>query len=574
MEIRDPDVVRSHNVPAVGAAAEAMRTAGAVFGPPRSVVAILATAAFITCFDNNALWHEVSRLTQGREHVWSVSVAFFAMLLGTLNILLAVAALRRSLKPVLIAVLLLSALLGFFMSEYKIVVDPFMIQSVLETDRREVRDLITPSLVRHVALFGVAPSMLVALVPLVPLGPSGWGKDMAYRAGLVTASLVALVLAVYLAYQDLSVFTQRHRHVRMLMNPGYPIYALVQNIRGMSPQRRSRKALAPAAARRPHASRDRKTLFVLVVGETARADRFALNGYGRETNRYTRALGVTSFSRVASCGTSTAESIPCLFSSLGRAEFSRDRAQGRENLLELLQRLGVDVRWRENNTGCKGVCAGIEMERFGAADGGSCTVANGCYDEVLVADLERLAADPAKDHLLVLHQRGSHGPAYQNNTPAWAKRFSPECTSGQVTECTSAQIDNAYDNTILYSDWILAKVIESLRDWADLYDVAMLYVSDHGESLGEAGIYLHGFPYAIAPEEQIHIPMLFWASDGFYESRRISSACIKEQVDEPLSHDNVFHTIVSVFDVTTDWYRPALDVFAPCAGAARTGAPS
>jgi lipid A ethanolaminephosphotransferase len=444
--------------------------------------------------------------------------------------------------------LLLSAFVGFFMSEYKILIDPSMIQSVLETDRREVRDLVTLPLVRHVALFGVAPSILVALVPL---GTVGWGKDMIYRAGLVTASFATLALAVYVSYQDLSAFTQRHRHVRMLMNPGYPIYALVQNIRGMSPQRRSEKVLAPAAARLPRASRDKATLFVLVIGETARADRFALNGYGRETNPYSSVLDLTSFSDVKSCGTSTAESIPCLFSSLGREEFSRERAQDRENLLELLQRLSVDVRWRENNTGCKGVCAEIETERFDAADGALCTAENGCYDEILVSDLERLVVAPGKDQLLVLHERGSHGPAYQNNTPAWAKRFSPECASGQVTECTAAQIDNAYDNTILYNDWVLAKVIESLQ--------------------AEAGIYLHGFPYAIAPEEQIHVPMLFWASDGFYESRRISPDCVKEQRDQPLSHDNVFHTIVSVFDVTTDWYRRDLDAFAPCAGAMWAG---
>ncbi|HSG65538.1 MAG TPA: sulfatase-like hydrolase/transferase, partial [Gammaproteobacteria bacterium] len=281
------------------------------------------------------------------------------------------------------------------------------------------------------------------------------------------------------------------------------------------------------------------------------------------------ALGVTSFKRVTSCGTSTAESVPCLFSSLGHEAFSRRRAEGRENLLELLQRFGVDVRWRENNTGCKGICSRIETERFGAADGALCTDENGCYDEVLVAGLDRLAVDSSKDHLLVLHERGSHGPAYQHNTPDWAKPFVPECVSGQVTDCSTAQIDNAYDNTIVYSDWLLARIIDALGAQTERYNVAMLYVSDHGESLGEAGIYLHGLPYAIAPEEQTHVPMLFWASDGFYDARRISPACIKLEANEPLSHDNVFHTIVSVFGVATDWYRPDLDMLAPCVGAAR-----
>ncbi|HSG66659.1 MAG TPA: DUF1705 domain-containing protein, partial [Gammaproteobacteria bacterium] len=224
---------------------------------------ILATATFVTCFDNNALWSEISRLTLGAESRWAISAAFFAILVGSLNVFLAVTALHRSMKLVLIVVLMLSAMIGFFMSEYKILVDTSMIQSILDTDRREVRDLVTLSLLRHVGLFGIAPSILIALVPL---GPATWGRELSYRAGFVAASLVALVSVLYLSYQDMSVFTQRNRHVRMMINPGYPVYALVQNLRLTGPLAgKEDKDLAPAAARLPPASDEKKVLFVLVV---------------------------------------------------------------------------------------------------------------------------------------------------------------------------------------------------------------------------------------------------------------------------------------------------------------------
>jgi len=274
---------------------------------------------------------------------------------------------------------------------------------------------------------------------------------------------------------------------------------------------------------------------------------------------------------VTSCGTSTAESVPCLFSHLGRSGFTHAAAAANESVFGTLRRLGVEAHWRDNSSGCTYVCDPAHFEQFATRTATEFCDPTGCFDEILLQGIENLVADSSRDHFIVLHQRGSHGPAYHTDAPAWSKAFLPECDLPNLRNCDRDSIDNAYDNTILYSDWILAKVIESLEAQADRYDVAMLYVSDHGESLGEAGIYLHGFPYAIAPEEQLHIPMLFWASDGFYESRRISSDCIKRQVDMPLSHDNVFHTIVSVFDVTTDWYRPDLDAFAPCAGAVRAG---
>jgi lipid A ethanolaminephosphotransferase len=113
-----------------------------------------------------------------------------------------------------------------------------------------------------------------------------------------------------------------------------------------------------------------------------------------------------------------------------------------------------------------------------------------------------------------MHQMGSHGPAYSQRTPAAFKKFMPECTSSHLPDCSSEQLRNAYDNTIAYTDHVLGSAISWLRQRTD-YDGALLYVADHGESLGENNLYLHGLPYSIAPDVQKHVPWVTWLSPGF-----------------------------------------------------------
>lgn len=196
----------------------ALRT---MLSPPRSVIAIVATAAFIACFDNGTLWHEVWGSTPGTAVRWHVSIGCFAILLATLNVFFIVTAVRRSLKPVLIVSLLLSAALGFLMSEHVLLTD-------FAADRRELRDLVALSLARHVGLFGIAPSILIALMPL---GRAGWGRELAHRAGLVIASIAALLAVAAVSQPEISAFAHRSRRALTLVNPGYPIYALVRTIR-------------------------------------------------------------------------------------------------------------------------------------------------------------------------------------------------------------------------------------------------------------------------------------------------------------------------------------------------------
>jgi lipid A ethanolaminephosphotransferase len=308
----------------------------------------------------------------------------------------------------------------------------------------------------------------------------------------------------------------------------------------------------------------RPLLVVLVVGETARAANFSLGGYERETNPLLAAQPILYFPNVTSCGTNTAVSVPCMFSPFGQKRYSDTKAKSHESLLDVVQRTGVSVLWRDNNSGCKSTCdrvprhGGNELRREAFCDG------DGCFDEVLLEGLPRWIDGLQGDGLVVLHQQGSHGPAYYKRSPAAFKKFLPECADAAVEACSRQEIVNAYDNTILYTDFVLSRLIGLLEPAAGRFDVAMLYVSDHGESLGEGGLYLHGLPWLFAPSEQTHVPMLVWLSDGFSADRGIDRACLEQRRHESHSHDDLFHSVLGLFDVATRIYQPELDLFRPC----------
>jgi lipid A ethanolaminephosphotransferase len=360
---------------------------------------------------------------------------------------------------------------------------------------------------------------------------------------------------------------RENNELRLQINPAYPVWAAATfGMKSDSDALKARRPLdiqvAPTAvaARKP-------ALVVLVMGETARADRFSFNGYARDTNRYTRTHDVVNFPRVVSCGTSTAESVPCIFSGLGQARFLHAAAMASETLVGAMQRLGVSTFWRDNSTGCKNVCDEQHFEQRANWTHTDLCDGTGCFDELLLEDFDALVADRERDYLIVLHQRGSYGPAYHTDVPQWAKEFFPECDLPNLRNCDRAAINNSYDNTILYTDYFLSRVIDELEKRSAEFDTAMLYVSDHGESLGENGVYLHGLPYSMAPREQIDVPMLFWASPGFYAERaKVDPQCLRRSAQRDTSHDAIFHTLLPIFGLRSPVYDERLDLMAPCRG--------
>jgi lipid A ethanolaminephosphotransferase len=221
------------------------------------------------------------------------------------------------------------------------------------------------------------------------------------------------------------------------------------------------------------------------------------------------------------------------------------------------------VKWRDNNAGCKGACDRTGMEDL-SSQAPSPLCPGECYDAVLLEGLPDMLRRAERDTVLVLHQKGSHGPAYHLRYPQPFEIFKPVCRTNQLESCAPREIVNAYDNSIAYTDHNLSATIDLLKTQSGAFDTALLYVSDHGESLGEGGIYLHGLPWSIAPDTQKRVPMLFWMSDGFRSRFHVDRTCLQKRARDALSHDNLFHSILGLLDVQTSAYRGDLDLFRGC----------
>jgi lipid A ethanolaminephosphotransferase len=217
----------------------------------------------------------------------------------------------------------------------------------------------------------------------------------------------------------------------------------------------------------------------------------------------------------------------------------------------------VSVEWRENNSGCKHVCARVRQVDF-AGEGQS------HFDAAMTEGLRDELRSAAKDTLVIFHQAGSHGPAYSERYPHSFETFTPVCRGADLGHCERASVVNAYDNTIVYTDHVLAQDIELLKSLAAEYDSLLLYVSDHGESLGENGLYLHAAPYFIAPDEQTHVPLVMWMSDGYLARSQLDTACVRARAAQPASHDDVYHTVLGALGLHSDVYRRDRDLLAAC----------
>ena len=514
---------------------------------------------------NAALWRELqSRGVAQAQGGWLLTLTLAGMLAAALYALLSLFAWRRVLKPAIVLLLVATAGGAHFMWTYHIVIDSGMALNTMQTDWHEARALLTPRLVAVVLLGALLPSWLVWRIGI---DHRPWGRQALRNLCGFAAGIAIVAALILLSFQPLASTMRNHPQLRYLMNPLNQLWAAGQTALG---SRRSKGPVAPLGrdARLAASAGAKPRLLVLVLGETGRSGNFGVNGYERDTTPELAQAQAASFRNAWSCGTSTAASVPCMFSHLGRDGFLA-RQQDSENLLDVLQHAGLAVLWIDNQPGgCKGVCDRVPtVNTSGLADPQLCP--NGeCRDEILLQGLdERLAALPAarreKGVVLVLHQMGSHGPAYAQRTPPAFKKFMPECASSNLPDCSSGQLRNAYDNTIAYTDHVLGSTIAWLRQRSD-FDGALLYVADHGESLGENNLYLHGLPYAIAPDVQKHVPWVTWLAAGFEQGSGPSMQCLRARAETRITHDHLFHSVLGLMQVSTSAYRQALDAYAGC----------
>jgi lipid A ethanolaminephosphotransferase len=481
-------------------------------------------------------------------------VGLGALLTGAIAALLWLLAWPRLLRPVASALLVLAGVNSHFMWRYGVVMDPTMLANALHTDAREVRDLMSWSLLPAV-LFVAGPPLWALWRQTLPLR-GGWHRAGRNATGLL-AALALLVLAALINFQGLASLMRNHKDLRYMANPLNSVYAAARVAADRLP--RQAHPLLPvgedAALGASYARQARPPLLLLVIGETARAQNFGLDGYARDTTpalaRWRARGELVNFSQVRSCGTNTLVSVPCLFSPLARAQ-GGDQPADRENLLDVLQRAGLAVLWIDNQAGCKGVCDRVPHAYTNDHPVPALCPGGECLDEALLDGLDaRLdALDPAR------RARG-------------AVLVVDPIDSNALPECSQEELVNAYDNSIAYTDRFLDQALRWLRARAEQgrNDTGLVYVSDHGESLGENGLYLHGLPYALAPEQQTHVPMVAWFSPGLRARAGLSMDCLRARSGEPLSHDHFFHTVLGLMDVNTRARQPSLDALAPCAAA-------
>jgi lipid A ethanolaminephosphotransferase len=253
-----------------------------------------------------------------------------------------------------------------------------------------------------------------------------------------------------------------------------------------------------------------------------------------------------------------------MFSEIGRRDYDEDTIRNSQSLLHVLNRAGFKVLWRDNQSGCKGVCDGLPQEQFDDTTAPGLCADDHCFDEILLQGLDTVARDARGNLVLVMHMLGNHGPAYYKRYPDRFRRYTPTCDTAELRLCAQPDIVNAYDNALLYTDHVIAGTIAFLQRQAAAFDAALIYVSDHGESLGERGLYLHGVPYAIAPSEQTKVPMVWWLSPGFVSSFGLDRDCLARQAVQPATHDNLFHSVLGLLQVQTRDYDSALDISAAC----------
>jgi lipid A ethanolaminephosphotransferase len=525
---------------------------------------LLAAWFFIT-FTNYSFWQAAFKAI-GTDNLHSVLflAALYLLLITWLNQILSLLLLPWIWKPLLSILLLGAAATAYFMDSYGVVIDREMVRNTLMTDPREAGELLSLKLAIYLVFLGLLP---VILVLRSKTHYASFTKELGYKflTFVVTLVISGGIAAAY--YVDIASFARNNTYIRHMIVPVNYIGAIESYIRSnleggkvvVSPLGEDAKKGAKVTA-----AGQKKVLTVIVVGEAARASEFSLNGYARDTNPELSKLDIVNYRNVSSCGTETAVSVPCMFSKFTRSEYSDSKAKRSENLVDVLKHAGFDLLWKDNNSSSRGVAVRIgEQNVQELTVPGLCNKGE-CFDEILLYQLQDYIDKLNNDGVIVLHMKGSHGPAYYLRSPEKFKKFQPECRTNQLQDCPRQELINAYDNTIVYSDYVLSQVIKLLQENNQRFDTAMLYMADHGESTGEKGIYLHAAPYMIAPEEQTHIGALQWFSPSFLQRMKLDKNCLLRKADEPLSQDNLFHSVLGLLDVKTSAYDASLDMFASC----------
>lgn len=528
---------------------------------------LLMSLLFVVIF-NVYLWQDLfASLGPVSFSDYTFLASIFILLVLVINMVLTLFTGQKFYKISYTLILTISALCFYYINQYNIVIDKEMIRNVMETSVSEAKDLISLRLFLYLGLLALLP---LAFIAHTQIYPQRLWRRLWSQFKIISGSLMAITLTLYLSFPSYASLARNNHQLSHLILPTNFIfagvsYATEQFKSAQLPfQDISADAVQNTFFDNTLLPSKNKKVVIMIIGETARADRFSINGYPKETNPKLKNRQLINFKHTQSCGTNTATSLPCLFSNLSRKQYNHKTASNRANLLDFFKQVGIDVQWRDNNTGCKGLCARTAFQDMSTLTDDPLCNTGECFDEILLKGLARQINTDPNDQVIVLHQQGSHGPAYFRRYPPEFEVFKPTCHSIQLQNCSQAELDNSYDNTIVYTDYFIDKTMQLLESLPDDTDASLIYIADHGESLGENNLYLHGTPYMIAPEAQTHVPFLYWQPQSQRATAQVDMNCLKNSQNQPLSHDNIFHSMLGYLEINSAYYQPDLDLFSAC----------
>lgn len=529
----------------------------------------LLLAIFITLIPNIAIYTDVYHILSKLDNFsigFVISIPFFFIF--AYNIIFNVVTWPFITKPLSVILILLSCALFFAEYNYGIFFDRNMIQNIFETDASEATSYSSWFALMWFVVIGILPAIIFSCIRIKKESAI---KFILKKILYVIASAAGIVLIAAMYYQDYASVVRNNKYLGDRMVPASFIHSTIQYIHRTyftKPIPYTQIGLdahqTPAALKQ---AESKPTLLIMVLGETARAQNYQVNGYARDTTPYTNDLpNMIRFSDAASCGTATAISVPCMFSRMNRENLNLAKAPRQDNVLDIFERAGIDVLWKENDGGDKKVAQHIKKITLDPKQKSPLCDGSTCYDMALLNNLDQQINQMKGNRVIVLHLIGSHGPTYYKRYPPNMNYYKPNCNRADIENCSVQQIKNTYDNTLRYTDFVLKALVNKLKSKSDQFNSALIYMSDHGESLGEDGIFLHGAPYSFAPIYQRRVPLMVWLSNGIQKENGISLKCMKSYSKKTnhFSQDNLFDSLLGIMDVKTSVYRPQQDIFSSC----------
>ncbi len=522
------------------------------FNVNRSWLIHIVTISLVLFYNVTMFRHFIQVYPLSASHVlYLVSMAL--LVAAIIEILLHLFCFRRATRPVLILILVLSALASYFMDTYNIVLDSSMIDNMFETNAREAGGLFSFKLILYLLFLGILPAAFIYRAKIIYKPVT---NELLDSSKIILLAIIIIASQVFMFGKFYGSFFREHKEIRVYSNPVMYMYSFYKYAATALSKEEHFLAELGSDAKIPETDIERE-LVIIVVGETARADKFSLNGYARNTNPLLEKEHVYSFNNVQSCGTSTAISVPCMFSHLHGSDFTVEKSNETENLLDVLKHAGVNILWRDNNSDSKNVALRVAYEDFASKERNPVCDTE-CRDVGMLHGLQNyIDSNKQGDIVIVLHQMGNHGPDYYKRYPQSFEKFTPVCNTNLLEECSEEEITNTYDNAILYTDYFLSETIKLLKKNSNRFESAMIYVSDHGESLGENGIYLHGMPNFMAPITQRKVGMVLWFGDKYDD---IDKKALAQKTSHAYSHDHLFHTVLGLLEIKTSMYDKSLDI--------------